>query len=80
MAAGKVDLAEFARVGRVGAGREMGGCADFMMFFDATARPERALGARDGAEMNSRVQLPIRFSDLVMERTQKRGGRNAQKC
>lgn len=23
--------------------------------------------------MNSRVQLPIRFSDLVMERTQKSG-------
>lgn len=49
-------------------------CADFMMFFDATARPSR-LRRRDGAEMNSRVQFPIfiRISEiLVIERTQKR--------
>lgn len=44
MAAGKVDQAELAH--RKGWLVEMGGCADFMMFFDATARP-----ARYGQEM-----------------------------
>lgn len=54
---------------------EMGGCADFMMFFDATARPARARGKRwSGNELES-AELPIRFSDLVMERTQKRAAR-----
>lgn len=59
--AGKVDQAELARKG-LGWLVGTSACADFMMFFDATARPSR-LRQRDGAEMNSRVQLPIRFSD-----------------
>lgn len=48
-AAGKVDPAEFA-LGK-GWSVRTGVCADFMMFFDATARP-----GRDGAEMNSRAR------------------------
>lgn len=47
---------------RVGWLVETSACTDFMMFFDATARSSR-LRQRDGAEMNSRVQFPIRFSD-----------------
>lgn len=60
IAAGKVDPVEFA-LGK-GWSVRTGACADFMMFFDATARPARYGKRWSGNELES-AKLPIRFSD-----------------
>lgn len=67
--AGKVDPAEFAR----GKGWlvEMGGCADFMMFFDATARPGKRWS---GNELESAASYPLFRLGYGADTEARRGG------